>query len=109
MLHGIVIDDVDVKVVNRLLRERAEKRKNKTYCQCGCGVEIPALTMNGRPRRFALGHHKKMTAAGRTEKVSVFFTPTERAEIKATAKAVGCSLMGYIRLAVEEKRRRDGK
>lgn len=31
-----------------------------TICECGCGAEIPSITLNGKPRRFVKGHHNRV-------------------------------------------------
>lgn len=39
--------------------KRKQAESGTKLCECGCGKEIPKLTLNGTPQRFAKGHYDR--------------------------------------------------
>lgn len=97
----IVVDDLDVEYINRVLRDRALKRKAVTLCECGCGTEIPARAAKGGPRRFVKGHHMRL-AAGEplTYRLDVGFTHAELTIIRDRARRGNTSMSQLVRAAM---------
>jgi len=50
-------------------RKLWEKYKETVPCQCGCGTWLPKYAANGKIRRFAHGHARRIAAQKRREKM----------------------------------------
>lgn len=93
----VVVDDMDVAVVNALIKARHKKREAITVCACGCGQEIPALTMQGKPRRWAPGHHRRSYTVGRHRLQRLMVTDEELTILTEAARKSGMKTMTYLR------------